>query len=164
MRTASTTLPGLSSSVPTARRFTESVLSGWGLVDAGWTAAQVVSELATNCVLHARTGFTVTVSVVGQLVRLEVRDGSAIGVQPRSHSATSTTGRGLRMVQTLTADWGVTGHGQGKTVWAVLPADERSTGPDDDVDTLLAAYDDDATVAVPRSGRPPEASARSAAA
>ncbi len=162
--TASTTLPGLSSSVPTARRFAESVLSGWGLGDAGWTAAQVVSELATNCVLHARTGFTVTVTVAGPLVRIEVRDGSAVGVQPRSHSATSTTGRGLRMVQTLTADWGVIGHEHGKTVWSVLPAADRSNGHDDDVDTLLAAFDDvEAAVPLPRAGRPPEATARSAA-
>ena len=164
MLTASTTLPGLTSSVPTARRFAEQVLSGWGHPDAGWTAAQVVSELAANCALHARTEFTVTVTAATDAIRIDVRDGSPLAVQPRLYSETATTGRGLRMVAHLASRWGVTPVEGGKVVWVVLPQD-AGPGGDPDVDTLLAAFDDDGTVLPmqPTAHRGPTASARLAA-
>ena len=37
-------------------------LQQWGEAALAYDAAMVVTELATNAVLHARTGFTVTVS------------------------------------------------------------------------------------------------------
>jgi anti-sigma regulatory factor (Ser/Thr protein kinase) len=165
MLTAHTTLPGVKSSVPTARRFAEQVLAGWGHPDAGWTAAQVISELATNCALHARTAFTVTVTAGAEEIRLEVQDGSPAAVQPRSYSETSTTGRGLRMVQQLATDWGVSIGEGGKTVWVLLgidgaPEDER------DLDALLDAFDngDGSVVPIqPNTGRGPAACGRLAA-
>lgn len=165
MLTAHTTLPGLTSSVPTARRFAEHVLAGWGHPDAGWTAAQVISELAANCALHARTAFTVTVTASAEAIRLEVQDGSPAAMQARSHSETSTTGRGLRMVQHLATDWGVTIREGGKTVWVLLPIDGA---PDDerDLDALLDAFDDaDGSVVPmqPNTGRGPAACVRLAA-
>jgi anti-sigma regulatory factor (Ser/Thr protein kinase) len=162
MLTAHTTLPGLTSSVPTARRFAEQVLAGWGHPDAGWTAAQVISELAANCALHARTTFTVTVTAGAEAIRLEVQDGSPAAVQPRSYSETATTGRGLRMVQHLAIDWGVTIGESGKTVWVLLPID----GPRDDerdLEALLEAFDDADGSAVPiqpSTGRGPAACLR----
>ena len=162
MLTAHTTLPGLTSSVPTARRFAEQVLAGWGHPDAGWTAAQVVSELAANCALHARTQFTVTVTADDQAIRIEVEDSAPGAVQLRSYSETATTGRGLRMVGQLASDWGVTVHASGKTVWVRLPLD-GAPDAEPDVDALLASFDDEATVVPlqPRGGQ--TASLRAAA-
>ena len=145
MLTAHTTLPGLTSSVPTARRFAEQVLAGWGHPDAGWTAAQVISELAANCALHARTEFTVTVTADDTQIRLEVQDAAPGAVQQRSYSETATTGRGLRMVGQLSTDWGVTTHPSGKTVWVLLPLDGAAE-QEPDLDALLSSFDDEATV------------------
>ena len=124
MRSASTSLPGCPGSVPTARRWASATIAFWGLPDTGWAAAQVVSELATNVTLHARSAFTLTVSLDDDVVRVEVQDGSAVALQSRQYGPTATTGRGLHIVQSLSRDWGVTVHDAGKTVWALLPVQD----------------------------------------
>lgn len=144
---AEVTLPGAASSVPTARRFVESILSSWGHPEQGWTAALLVSELSANCTLHARTDFTVRVELQDEQVRLQVTDGSLRAPAVRDYGATATTGRGLRLVDELSSDWGVDVHDNGKTVWALLrtsadaPADLDEE--DLDVDAILAAFGED---------------------
>ena len=144
---AEVTLPAEASSVPTARHFVESVLTGWGLPDHGWTAALLISELSANCTLHARTSFTVCVDLLGDEVRLAVTDGSVRTPAVRDYGTTATTGRGLRLVEELSNGWGVDLRGDGKTVWAVLRADAEGTADDDeaetDLDALLAAFGED---------------------
>ena len=130
MHRASTSLPGLPGSVPTARRWARSTLASWGHPDAGWSAAQIVSELATNVTLHARSSFTVTVTADQGRIRLEVEDESPGSLQARHYGPTSTTGRGLHIVASLAVDWGVTVRDDGKTVWALLRLDGAE---DDDV-------------------------------
>ena len=134
MRSATTSLRGLPASVPEARRWTVGTLRSWGLDVTAWTAAQVVSELATNCTLHARSDFTLRLSLEGECVRVEAVDGAPGGLQARHYSSTATTGRGLRIVESLATAWGVVQAGDGgKTVWAVLPLeDPLPTGEDDD--------------------------------
>lgn len=151
MLTAEVTLPGMTASVPTARRFVESVLSGWGLPELGWTAAMLTSELATNCTLHAGTTFSVRVTRTGEsAVRLEVSDSSLRLPQQRQHSATSTTGRGLRIIGELSSAWGVQTSPDGKTVWVELAetADDDAVPDagdeaDDDLDRLISGFGDD---------------------
>jgi anti-sigma regulatory factor (Ser/Thr protein kinase) len=148
---AEVTLPGSTSSVPTARRFVESVLSGWGQPDLGWSAALCVSELAGNCALHARTVFTVRVELEGETARVEVSDGSLRVPTQRSYGPEATTGRGLRLVEEYSSSWGVDLHDAGKTVWLLLraePADgaaPHEDGEEVDLDALLAVLggDDD---------------------
>ena len=144
---AEVTLPGASSSVPTARRFVESILSSWGESELGWTATLLVSELAANCALHARTDFTVRVDADGPgRVRLEVSDGSVRLPQQRMFGVESTTGRGLRIVADLAAEWGVDTRPDGKTVWVLLEDRPAVSGDDDDrdadvdLDALLASF------------------------
>jgi anti-sigma regulatory factor (Ser/Thr protein kinase) len=149
--TAQVVLPGLPSSVPTARHFVESILTAWGEPESAWTGALLVSELATNCTLHARTEFTVRVSQTLGRVLIEVKDASPRIPQPRSYGVQATTGRGLQLVESLGADWGVTPTPEGKTVWVELSAtaggDDESDGRpreiDLDADQLLAAFPDD---------------------
>lgn len=135
MPRAEVTLPGATSSVPTARRFVDSVLTSWGQPDLAWPAALCVTELSGNCALHARTDFTVSVELDGEVVRIEVRDGSARVPSPREYDAGATTGRGMRLVEEYATRWGVEATATGKTVWVVLDARQPVGLPlDDDVD------------------------------
>lgn len=108
-------LPPATDSVPAARRFVRAQLRNSPFdVD---TAVLLVSELVTNAVLHARSPFSVLVEEASDVVRVEVRDGSP--VPPRMHrfSATSATGRGLRLLDRLARAWGVEATPNGKCVW-----------------------------------------------
>ena len=81
----------------------------------------MVTELATNAVVHARSPFLVVVRVEHAAVRLTVQDNSR--AQPRvrrnGHRAVSG-GRGLHVVGALTRQWGVEATDDGKAVWAEL--------------------------------------------
>lgn len=139
------TLPGVTSSVPPARRFVERALATWHVDDASWTATLVVSELAANAALHAGTEFTVVVEHEQGRVRLEVRDGSPAVPRQRRPSDEATTGRGLRLVADLALAWGVEHTDAGKAVWVELSAAADSgddTAEEPDVDTLLASFGD----------------------
>ena len=109
----------------------KSLLDEWGHPEVGWTAAQIVSELASNCALHARTEYTITLTADDDEVRLEVRDGSPVVPRQRSYGATSTTGRGLQLVEQMAREWGVTRAATGKAVWVLLPLRSTVDGPED---------------------------------
>lgn len=145
---AEVTLPGSASSVPAARRFVETLLSSWGHPDAGWAAALCTSELASNCALHARTEFSVRLSLEVSAIRLEVSDGSRRVPAQRDYGTEATTGRGLRLLEEYASSWGVEMTVEGKTVWALLDLDAVTTGDpavDDEisVEAVLAAFGDD---------------------
>ena len=80
----------------------------------------VVSELATNATLHARTPFTVTLDGLPDAVLLTVQDDSPAIPTTRTPSVMATGGRGLSIVDRVSRDWGVTTPGpqRPKTVWA----------------------------------------------
>jgi anti-sigma regulatory factor (Ser/Thr protein kinase) len=145
--TARVVLPGLPSSVPTARHFVESILTAWGAGETAWTGALLVSELAANSTLHARSEFGVRVTRSHDQVLIEVHDASPRVPQPRAYGLQATTGRGLHLVESLSANWGVRPTPEGKTVWVELPAgahDDREPA-DVDLDGLLTAFPDDPT-------------------
>ncbi len=110
--------------VPAARRFVRETLEGQpaGVVEA---AEVMTSELATNAIRHAQTGFEITIDV-GEELRVEVRDDGAGEPTPRTPELREPTGRGLLIVHALAADWGVIPGASGKTVWFTL-AGVRST-------------------------------------
>jgi anti-sigma regulatory factor (Ser/Thr protein kinase) len=79
----------------------------------------VVSELATNAVIHAQSAFVVVVRQGDDGLGVAVADDNADEPSPRSPSPTREGGRGLRIVQQLTRLWGVLRvPGDGKVVWA----------------------------------------------
>lgn len=110
------------SSTPEARRRVSRVLESSQLDATVHMAALVVSELATNAVLHARTAFEVRVVLRDGVVRIEVHDQTVRRPSRRYFSDHSTSGRGLRLVGELCRSWGVDTDedGAGKTVWAEL--------------------------------------------
>jgi anti-sigma regulatory factor (Ser/Thr protein kinase) len=123
----SRTFPNSASSVRLARRFVSDQLSAieGDLADA---VSLMVSELATNSVRHAGTEFTVAVDTAGHVVRVEITDAGPGTPAPRSPSPTEPSGRGLRIVDDLSDEWGVREDGAGtKTVWFTVSTDERAT-------------------------------------
>jgi anti-sigma regulatory factor (Ser/Thr protein kinase) len=105
------------------------ILTTWCEEDHLGDALVVVSELVTNAVRHAPCPeIGVTVTCGDGLVLIEVEDSSAS--PPILHhvpEAGTEGGRGLGLVQSLTADWGWTPwDGGAKRVWALLPVSERA--------------------------------------
>jgi anti-sigma regulatory factor (Ser/Thr protein kinase) len=85
----------------------------------------MVSELATNCVCHTETPFTVRIDVTDHHIRVEVSDTGAGRPTLRSPKPIAPSGRGLRIVEALCDDWGVTSLPRGKTVWFTLDTSGR---------------------------------------
>jgi anti-sigma regulatory factor (Ser/Thr protein kinase) len=119
--TATTTLPGTAASVRAARRFVASSLRGLpaGIVNS---AVVMASELATNCVQHARTEFTVAVEQCEGEVRVDIADAGAGVPTIRRPENSEPRGRGLLVVERLSDTWGVTDGADthGKTIWFSL--------------------------------------------
>jgi anti-sigma regulatory factor (Ser/Thr protein kinase) len=105
-----------------ARRFVSGLLARrpYGDRVAAADARLVVSELATNAVIHAGTPFSVAVCCNGSALRIEVQDRSGAAPIMRSSTPTARSGRGLLLVDAVTRDWGVEPGPDGKTVWAEL--------------------------------------------
>ena len=81
----------------------------------------MVSELATNAVVHARTAFSVVARREGSGVRLSVHDlSTAEPVLRSARHVLALSGRGLQLVDDITCKWGVERTRAGKTVWAEL--------------------------------------------
>jgi anti-sigma regulatory factor (Ser/Thr protein kinase) len=121
-------------SVAAARRFVRDLLSRWHASDYEWTAAQVVSELVTNAVIHARTAFVLTLSLDATVLRISVTDTSPRRPVRRRYSDEATTGRGLALVERLAGRWGVSLDGERKTVWCELTSDSPGAFGDLDLD------------------------------
>src|SRR5947209_721329 len=116
MTDASWILTPTSRSVPQARREVGAVLDEWGLSELRDSALLLVSELVTNAVLHARTEIRLDISRERDGVRISVSDGSPIPPALRRHSDTSTTGRGLHLLDLLADSWSADSSEDGKTV------------------------------------------------
>ncbi len=115
--------PPASRSVPEARRRVSATLADWGLDGLADTVVLLVSEIVTNAVLHARTDLTVSVSEEGTGVRVSVADGSPLPPALRRHSATSTTGRGIQLLDMLADSWHAESSAQGKVVWFTVTSE-----------------------------------------
>ena len=107
-------------SIRVARRVLAELIGG-----ADPTTAQValllLSELATNSVVHARSDFTVTILVDRDSLRVAVTDGDPHLPVVRHFSRDSVTGRGMQLVDGQSTRWGIEEEdGEGKTVWFEL--------------------------------------------
>ena len=77
----------------------------------------VVSELATNAILHARSPFTVRVGRNDRVVTVAICDDSPVMPLKKSYGPRAVTGRGLGIVDKLVQRWGATPNESGKCVW-----------------------------------------------
>jgi anti-sigma regulatory factor (Ser/Thr protein kinase) len=118
--------PAVPSSVPAARRWAHQQLTLRGIDDAtARTAALLVSELATNAVVHTRSArFTVCLDQADD-IEIAVLDHDTETVpRPRASGGWDTGGRGLVLVQGLSDMWGIAQAGDGKWVWSRLQLPE----------------------------------------
>jgi anti-anti-sigma factor len=114
--------PADATSIRLARRFVADELTG---SDPDWVdlVTLATSELASNCVLHARTGFTITVDRTADGVRVTASDDGEGVPEVQNPDPLTPTGRGLLIVDRLSDDWGA-GQVQGRTeVWFQMSPD-----------------------------------------
>jgi serine phosphatase RsbU (regulator of sigma subunit)/anti-sigma regulatory factor (Ser/Thr protein kinase) len=141
-------LPAEPKSVARARELARRQLAAWNLDDLGDTTELLVSELVTNALRHG-TGFPPAEPGGDIRLRLlldrtlvcEVWDSGL--VQPRRRRARDTDegGRGLQLVDLLSAGWGSRRTPRGKTVWfeLALPQDGEPKPPDS-AEALLSLF------------------------
>lgn len=104
-----------------ARRFVAMTLERWGRPASLLDDAQlVVTELASNAVMHAHSSFSVELRQQAGGVRVAVRDASPARPVLRDPDPYAISGRGLRIVAALAREWGVRPDDGGKAVWAEL--------------------------------------------
>ena len=110
-----------------ARSFVTDILHQWHLDDLVDPAILIVSELATNAVVHAGSGFTVSLNHDGSVVRLAVGDGAAAVPQRAPGGTQAPRGRGIPIVEAVASRWGHFALDRGKLVWAELAGDALQT-------------------------------------
>jgi anti-sigma regulatory factor (Ser/Thr protein kinase) len=103
-----------------ARRFVADALRERGEIGLIGDASLIISELATNAVVHARCPFEVAVGFEPGTVTLSVSDSSAGRPAIGDPAPTDPHGRGLLVVDALTRRWGCVQTRAGKRVWAEL--------------------------------------------
>ncbi|HEV3226286.1 MAG TPA: ATP-binding protein [Acidimicrobiales bacterium] len=111
-------LPPVPSSAGAARRFVAAALGSSD--EVAELAVLLVSELASNAVLHARTAFELAVHVTADCIRVEIKDGNHTMPALKSYVTESITGRGLHMVAASAHRWGFESEPDGKVVWFEL--------------------------------------------
>jgi anti-sigma regulatory factor (Ser/Thr protein kinase) len=127
--------------VGAARKFVDESIAD-AATDIRDSVSLMVSELATNALLHAASGFDVSVVRSGPSLLVTVSDHGDEGM-PRMQAPRSSEphGRGLRVVDALSEEWGVsTTEDDGKTVWFRIrlqpSTSDSSTSGDPDAATF----------------------------
>lgn len=82
-------------------------------------AALVVTELAANAVVHARSSFSVSVSLRNSALRIDVTDGGAVACGI-NQDWVPREGHGLGLIDALCTRWGTDATAEGKVVWGEL--------------------------------------------
>jgi anti-sigma regulatory factor (Ser/Thr protein kinase) len=109
-------------SIRAAREWAAAVFAALGLAVSDGDL--VISELVTNAVVHGEGKVTVTLTRIAAGVRIAVHDSGPGLVVHRQPSMSAVNGRGIDLVSQVALEFGwiAAADGDGKTVWAVLPA------------------------------------------
>ncbi|MDG4831271.1 ATP-binding protein [Solwaraspora sp. WMMD1047] len=105
-----------------ARELASEACQRWNLPDLAGPTRLVLSEFVGNVVRHAGTPMDVTLTLRRPFLHVAVADGSQGAVLPGNPHPRAEGGRGLLLVRELAQRWGSLPIGDGKVVWAVLPA------------------------------------------
>ncbi|MFF8387238.1 SpoIIE family protein phosphatase [Streptomyces kanasensis] len=107
-----------------ARRFTARTLRGWGVAEEADAALLVVSELVTNALIHTQGPVRLDLTLAGDRMRIAVTDASPRApAKPVVADWESTGGRGLLLVEAMSATWGSVPVSGGKQVWSEFVVD-----------------------------------------
>jgi PAS domain-containing protein/anti-sigma regulatory factor (Ser/Thr protein kinase) len=105
-----------------ARRFTRRTLRAWGIDFEADAILLVVSELVTNALVHTDGRVRLDLTLFNNRMRVAVADNSPrTPIKPTSIGWEATGGRGILLVETMSAEWGTVPVSGGKQVWAELP-------------------------------------------
>ncbi|WP_030899995.1 SpoIIE family protein phosphatase [Streptomyces sp. NRRL S-474] len=104
-----------------ARRFARRTLRSWGVTEDIDAVLLVVSELVTNALVHTDGRVRMDLTLVNNRLRVAIADASPRSpVRPTSIGWEATGGRGILLVEALSATWGTLPVSGGKQVWAEL--------------------------------------------
>ncbi|MGH8968615.1 MAG: ATP-binding protein [Actinomycetes bacterium] len=123
-----TELGGDPTQVSRARRLVSSELAGWRIdADAADITVLLVSELVTNALLHGSPPIRLGISPTATGLRVEVYDGDADRLPAVQQIRLDLPGgRGMRLVEALSARWGAAVTADGKCVWCELDCEHSS--------------------------------------
>jgi hypothetical protein len=117
------TLPDSTMAAWRARVLLSQAMATWGSAADHDTARLLASELVTNAMEYAGSPVTIRAYPIGAGLRVEVSDQSAWTYPvPRGHHEPAERGRGLELVDAMSARWGWQPRGEGKVVWFELDA------------------------------------------
>ncbi|GGM27539.1 ATP-binding protein [Dactylosporangium sucinum] len=115
------TLQPMVDATAAARHLVDRACHLWDVSHVKDLAELVVTELVSNVVRHARTEMEVCVALRRRLLHVAVRDHSADPPRPgATNDSLREDGRGLLVIDALTAGWGYTPVPDGKVVWATI--------------------------------------------
>lgn len=103
-----------------ARRYVSATLEEWGYEEISDDAIIAAGELVANAIQHGGRHFTVGLSRAPHALRVIMSDSSRAAPRRRDPVLLEPGGRGLRMVDTVTTEWGYDLHAGGKVVWIQL--------------------------------------------
>src|SRR5262245_46475504 len=119
MAEVSASFPAARNAPHDVRVFLREQLTDWDAADLAETTEILVSELVSNVVRHANSTIDLDASYADGTLRIEVRDGSSI-VPAIKDLANAEGGFGLRIVEAVADEWGVTQLATGKAVWFTI--------------------------------------------
>ncbi|MFL6138499.1 MAG: SpoIIE family protein phosphatase [Frankiaceae bacterium] len=125
-----------------ARRLVAETLAGGPFGTLVDDAQLVATELVTNALLHGAPPVALSVELTGSSLRIEVSDGSSSTPLRGTGGESAMTGRGMVLVESLAARWGVERTDAGKLVWAELEPG-GATGSTLSSEELIALWGED---------------------
>ncbi|MGC5360820.1 SpoIIE family protein phosphatase [Streptomyces sp. DT24] len=106
-----------------ARTIVRQALEDWEMTELADDAELLTGELLGNVLLHTEGGAVLTLEVLPEplrRIRLSVQDRSSAWPRRRAPGETSTSGRGLLLLDAVATRWGIEPRGEGKTVWCEI--------------------------------------------
>ncbi|MFD9484447.1 SpoIIE family protein phosphatase [Streptomyces sp. NPDC059991] len=101
-------------------------LEDWGFGELVDDVELAAGELLGNVLLHTEGGAVLTLEVLPEpvrRVRLWVKDRSSVRPRRRTPGEAATSGRGLMLIEAVSARWGIEPRGDGKAVWCEFVPD-----------------------------------------
>ncbi|MCX5007939.1 SpoIIE family protein phosphatase [Streptomyces sp. NBC_00638] len=107
-----------------ARRYTRRALRTWGVSAYVDPALLIVSELVTNALVHTDGQVRLDLTLINHRLRIAVADNSPrTPIKPTSIGWEATGGRGILLVEAMSATWGTVPVSGGKQVWSEIALD-----------------------------------------
>lgn len=108
--------------VAAARRFIKDNLMSWGERHLVPDGTLIMSELATNAIIHGGSAFRASIERAAYIVRIAVEDVGPGLPRSRRVFQEAPGGRGVAIVEELSHRWGCDRIGGGKVIWVELEA------------------------------------------